>query len=157
MIVNKMNKILIALVLAVGLSGNTFASQSNELHYLCDPKIWERNYHKNEHIAHGFRIRKDISYAKEYVVSNDAIRRERELDVVINEYKIGLKVAEDRGYKARKGGTVAIIDRFSLKIKKGSYGFFKKCKVVDSWWTLDNELKRIQNKVKNFNNKNRKF
>jgi len=102
--------------------------------------------------VHGFRIQKEIPYAEVWTLKNDGLTYKGNLDVVINDYQILLKVPKDKG-----GGTFAIIDRISLKIEKGYEGFFKNCEIVDSWRELKQKIEAKQIKVKKFINKNRKF
>ena len=154
-----MNKIVIALVLAVVMSGNAYAQKkySDSLQFYCDPKIWERNYKKKKIIAYGFRILKgeynietgktESDYAEEIFLTNNAKFSQEKREVKFDPYFITLR--------NKSGELVTKIDRTTLKFNM-SY-FNKDCEVVDSWNTLEKKLREKQKKIKEVRRKNLKF
>ncbi len=151
-----MNKILIALLLVVGLSGNAFATDT--LHFYCDPEVKEKNYKKKEVIAYGFRIvkgklsfekgkTKKLNNAEQLFVTNDAKLIGQDREVTIDPYFISLR--------NQSGFQVAKIDRTTLKFDKSYMN--KECEVVDSWYTLRNKLAKIRKKVEEVRKKELKF
>ena len=179
-----MKKILTALVLVFGLSGNAYAQNvlnednytfddilpniikdkpkikkkySDSLHFYCDPKIWERNYKNKKLIAYGLRILKG-----EYNIETG--RTESNFAEEIFLYNNAKFTQQKRQVKFDPyfiilrddvGKLITKIDRTTLKFNR-SY-FNKDCEVVDSWNTLEKKLMEKKKKIEEVRRKNLKF